>query len=113
MGGGGGGGGGGGISSKQILQYKVWSDWKQPYSETALEDQVLSQGLYSLTGWTSYGKISWSLKVMRFKFWFFYDYEILQSCQDACKISEWNNHYNTQTCSFKASRDLTVRYLTT
>ena len=33
-------------------------------------------------------------------------------CQDACQISEWYNHYNTQSPNFEASQDLAVRCLT-
>ena len=35
-----------------------------------------------------------------------------QCCRDACPISEWYNHYNTQSRGFETSWDLTVRRLT-
>ena len=56
-------------------------------------------GLYSLSGWTSYRKISWSFEAtMRFGFKIF---QWLWSWRDACQISEWYDHHNIQSRRLK------------
>ena len=78
----------------------------------------ISQGLYSLSGKTSYHKISWRLKAARFGVKLFLSLWILtgtrqQCCRDACQSSERYDHYNIQSVDFETSRDLAVGRFTT
>ena len=70
-------------------------------------------GIYSLSGKTSYRKISWSLEAARFGFGLFRLLWNLTGISAACKISERYDHYNTQSRGFETSRDWAVRRLTT
>ena len=74
-------------------------------------------GLYSLSGKTSYCKISWSLEVARFCLDFFNRSEIWQAprqqcCRAACQISERCDNYSIQSRGFETSLDLAVRRFT-
>ena len=80
--------------------------------------QLYTLGLYSLSGKTSYRKISWSLEAARFGFKLSNHSEIWQvprqrCCRGACQISERYEHCNFQSRGFETSRDLAVRRLTT
>ena len=85
------------------------SSWASTYWPA---DSSVDQGLYSLSGKTSYRKISSSLEAARFGFGLFQLLWNLTGIQYACQISERYDHYNTQSRSFKTSRDLAVRRLT-
>ena len=74
-------------------------------------------GLYSLSGRTSYRKISWSLEATRFGFRLFQSLWNLtaprqQCCRDACQISKRYDNCNIKSRGFETSRDLAVRHLT-
>ena len=78
---------------------------------------ITYQGLYSLSGLTSYHKISRSLEAARFGFKLVLSLWNLAGTsaaplRDACQISERYDHYNTQSRGFETSRDLAVRRLT-
>ena len=69
------------------------------------------QGLCSLSGRTSYHKISWSFEARDSGL----DFPIAvknwqaprpQRCRTACQISQRWDHYNMQSCGFETSRDL-------
>ena len=75
--------------------------------------EFFTLGLYSLSGKTSYGKISWSLEAARFGFRLFQSLWNLTGTPAACQISERCDYYNTQSRGFETSRDLAVRRLTT
>ena len=70
--------------------------------------------VYSLSGRTSYRKISWSLEAARFSLDFSNRSWIWQTpgqqrCRDACQISERRDRYNIQSRGFETSQDLAVR----
>ena len=68
-------------------------------------------GYHSLSGWTSYRKISWDSGVdfsNRSEIW---QAPRQQRRRDACQIAEWYGNYNIQSCGFEASRDLVPRRL--
>ena len=74
-------------------------------------------GLYSLSGRTSYRKISWSLAATRFGFRLFQSLcnltNTLAAALPRCLfISERYDHYNIQSRGLETSRDLAVRRLT-
>ena len=76
-----------------------------------------SHGLYSLSGKTSYRKISWSIEAARFRFRIFQSLwnltgTLAAALRDACQISERYAHNNIQSRGFQISRDLAVRRLT-
>ena len=83
--------------------------YRSPYATKILLESLeicIFLGLYSLSGWTAYRKISRSLKPARFILNFSRCSEIWQapqqhSCRDTCQILEWYNHYNTQSRSFR------------
>ena len=71
-------------------------------------------GLCSLSGRSSYRKISRSLEATIVWFRLFQSLWNLQEprqqrCRDACQISERYEHYTIQSRGFETSRDLTVR----
>ena len=66
---------------------------------------------HSLSGWTSYPKISWDSGVdfsNRSEIW---QAPRQQRRRDACQIAERYGNYNIQSCGFEASRDLVPRRL--
>ena len=64
------------------------------------------QGLYSLSGKTSYRQISWSLEAARSDVIMI----VLQRCyRAACQISERLEKYNPIFCTFKSSQNIAVR----
>ena len=65
--------------------------------------------LYSLSGRTSYRKMSWRREIS------YYTFPIAQKLdrrRDDCNISKWYDNFNTQSRGFETSGDLTVRRLT-
>ena len=74
------------------------------------------QGLYSLNGKTSYGKISWSLKLKDLGFNISNNADISRHISSSAAEMpvkfQWYNHHNIQSRSFETSRDLAVRSLT-
>ena len=97
-----------------------------PFSEAMWTNQVNNhaadtctlQGLYSLSGKTSYRKISCSLEDARFGFKLFQSLWNLAGTSAVlpprcpCQISERYDHCNIQSRGFEISRDLAVRRLT-
>ena len=78
-------------------------------STTRVDNWKVSLGLYSLSGRTSYGKISRSLEAARFGF------KLVPSLWNLTGTSAAPlpyDHYNTQSRGFETSRDLEVRRLT-
>ena len=78
---------------------------------------VKSQGLYSLSGKTSYRQISWSLEATRLMLQWSYRSEIWQAlqqqrCRGTCQISERLEKFKSESRGFETSRDLAVRRLT-
>ena len=69
-------------------------------------------GLYSLSGKTSYCKISKVSKSRDSSLDFSNSSEIWQAPDSACQVSERCDDYNTQSRGFETSRDLAVRRLT-
>ena len=73
-------------------------------------------GLYSLSGQTSYQKISWSLeiRVEYFPIALKFNRHLGSSAAkpNACQTSERYDHYNIQSRGFETSRDLALRRLT-
>ena len=71
-----------------------------------------NMGLYSVSGRTSYRKISRSLGAARFRFKPFQSLWNLthrrHRYRDACQIPERYDHYNIQSHGFETRRDLTV-----
>ena len=72
---------------------------------------------YSLSGWMSYRKISWSLEAARLGLRLFQSLKIWQAprqqcCRDARLILERYDHPNIQSRGFETSRDLVIRRLT-
>ena len=77
---------------------------------------VPTQGLYSLSGKTSYRQISWSLEatrldvIMIISLWNLTGISTaLQRCRDACQISEWLGKSKPESHGVETSRDLAVR----
>ena len=101
-----------------------FSDWYPDYFLPNMDDNERHksrlamchyQGLYSLSGKTSYRKISWSLEAAKFGFDFSDRSEIWQApSQQGCRgqITERYDHYNIQSRSFETSKHLGVRCLT-
>ena len=72
------------------------------------------QDLYSLGGWSSYRKISWSLEAARLDAIMIVSLWIWQEsrqrcCCCACRISERLEKYKPESRDFEISRDLAVR----
>ena len=68
------------------------------------------QGLYWLSGWTSYRKISWNISEPRDSGLDFSNRsEICQAPRDVCQMLEWYDPYNIQSRGFETARDLAVR----
>ena len=105
------------VNTKQMLG-QVWQCHvyvannfrKQQWSPQWIAMSSASLGLYSLSGKTSYRKISWSLEAAnRSEIW---QVPRQRCCRGACQISERYDHCNIQSRGFETSRDLTVRRLT-
>ena len=69
------------------------------------------QGLYSLSGKTSYRQISWSLEAARLGVIMIVSLSNLTG-RDACYISEQSEKSKPESRSFETSRDFAVRRLT-
>ena len=67
--------------------------------------------IYSLSGRTSYRKISWNLEAARFGFKFFNGREIWQAPREQHQLSERHNRYDIQSSGVETPRDLAVRRL--
>ena len=122
-------GDGGGLLIPALYRYLTSSEWleyiiplrhelspRRPRGDPGVGGSIWQpsapEGLYSLSRKTSYRKISWSLEVARFNCSENWQASRQQRCRDACQISVWNDHYNTQSRGFETSRDLAVRRLT-
>ena len=67
------------------------------------------QGLYLLSGKTSYGRILWRLDLDYSNHSEIWQAPRQQFCRDSYQISKWYDHYNTHSRRFETSRDLVVR----